>query len=80
MSDEGLTFAEKIRTRQFTPTRSAPRPGVPVPGRVEARDDDGHLVRATHDELGHTVVERAGDRQDVVVRPEPIRVQFTQTG
>lgn len=80
MSDDGLTFAEKIRTLQFAPTRSAPRPGVPVPGQVEGRDDDGHRVRATHDELGHTVVERAGDRQDVVVRPEPIRVHFTQTG
>jgi hypothetical protein len=75
-----LTFGEKIRTLQFRGSRSAPRPGVPVPGRVESRDDDGRQVRATHDDLGHTVIERAGDRQDVIVRPETVKLRVTQSG
>lgn len=33
----------------------------------EGRDRDGARFKATTDELGNTVTERAGDRQDVTI-------------
>lgn len=41
----------------------------------EGRDADGNRVKATTDELGNTVTERAGDRQDVALTPQTIRVR-----
>lgn len=35
----------------------------------EGRDQQGHRFKATTDELNNTVTQRAGDRQDVTVRP-----------
>lgn len=40
----------------------------------EGRDSDGHRFKATTDELGNTVTERHGDRQDVTARPQTVRV------
>lgn len=40
----------------------------------EGRRPDGVRIKATTDELGNTVTEHAkGDRQDVTIRPQPIR-------
>lgn len=33
----------------------------------EGRDDEGKRFKAVTDDLGHTVTQRAGDRQDVVI-------------
>lgn len=34
---------------------------------TEGRDADGNQFKATTDQLGHTVTQRAGDRQDVTI-------------
>jgi hypothetical protein len=39
---------------------------------AEGRDEAGDRFKATTDELGNTVTERAGDRQDVALRPQTI--------
>lgn len=38
----------------------------------EGRDDKGDRFKATTDHLNNTVTERAGDRQDVSVRPQVV--------
>jgi hypothetical protein len=38
----------------------------------EGRDEGGHRFKAVTDELNNTVTQRHGDRQDVIVRPNPI--------
>lgn len=40
----------------------------------EGRDADGRRFKAVTDELGNTVTQRGGDRQDVTIRPPQIRV------
>ena len=46
---------------------------------VEGRRPDGVRIKATTDELGHTVTEHnvPGDRQDVLLRPQTIRLERT---
>lgn len=44
----------------------------------EGRDADGHRYKAVTDELGHTVTQRAGDRQDVTIRPKTIRRKLVE--
>ncbi|OLT13029.1 hypothetical protein BJF79_03780 [Actinomadura sp. CNU-125] len=39
----------------------------------EGRDDNGDRYKATTDELGNTVTERAGDRQDVTINAPHLR-------
>jgi hypothetical protein len=46
----------------------------------EGRDDSGDRFKATTDELGNTVTERAGDRQDVTVKPEVVITKIRQEG
>lgn len=41
---------------------------------VEGRRPDGVRVKATTDELNTTVTEHADDRQDVLIRPETVRL------
>ena len=41
----------------------------------EGRDGQGKRFKATTDELGHTVTQRAGDRQDVTINAQTIRVK-----
>lgn len=49
-------------------------------GRVaEGRDENGHRYKAYIDELGNTVTERHGDRQDVTIRAPHIRQHTTVT-
>lgn len=45
----------------------------------EGRDEQGHRYKATTDDLGNTVTQRHGDRQDVTINAPRIRVQATQT-
>lgn len=46
---------------------------------TEWRSDDGERHKATTDELNNTVTQHArGDRQDVHIRPEPIRVHIEE--
>jgi hypothetical protein len=45
----------------------------------EGRDGKGRRWRATTDELGNTVTERHGDRQDVTIRAPHIRQHTTVT-
>lgn len=40
----------------------------------EGRDADGRRYKACTDELGNTVTQRAGDRQDVHIRAPQIQV------
>lgn len=45
----------------------------------EWRSDDGERHKASTDELNNTVTQHArGDRQDVHIRPEPIRVHIEE--
>ena len=45
----------------------------------EDRRPDGVRIKATTDELGNTVTEHAkGDRQDVHIRPDAIRVNVEE--
>lgn len=45
----------------------------------EGRRPDGVRIKATTDELGNTVTEHAvGDRQDVHIRPDTIRVNVEE--
>jgi len=45
----------------------------------EGRRPDGVRIKATTDELGNTVTEHAkGDRQDVHIRPDAIRVNVEE--
>jgi hypothetical protein len=49
---------------------------LPSKGRVkEGRDSDGNRFKATTDEAGNTVTQRAGDRQDVNIRPRTVTVK-----
>jgi hypothetical protein len=45
----------------------------------EGHDRDGHRFKATTDEIGNTVTERHGDRQDVTIRAPHIRQHTTVT-
>jgi len=45
----------------------------------EGRDDAGERFKATTDELGNTVTQRAGDRQDVNINAPVVRVQARTT-
>ena len=45
----------------------------------EGRDRDGHRVKATTDELGNTVTQRHGDRQDVTIAAPHLRQRLTTT-
>lgn len=46
---------------------------------VEGRRPDGVRIKATTDELNTTVTEHAkGDRQDVHIRPQPIRANIEE--
>lgn len=42
---------------------------------AEGRDDAGDRYKATTDELGNTVTERAGDRQDVTINAQPVQTR-----
>ena len=49
---------------------------LPSKPRVEeGRDEHGHRYKATTDENNATVTQRAGDRQDVVIRPKPAQAK-----
>ena len=42
----------------------------------EWRSEDGELHKAVTDELDNTVTQHArGDRQDVLIRPQPVNLQ-----
>ncbi|TYK45180.1 hypothetical protein [Actinomadura decatromicini] len=41
------------------------------------RDEAGQRFKATTDELGNTVTERSGDRQDVTINAPRVTVQTT---
>lgn len=43
----------------------------------EGRDSEGKRFKAVTDELGHTVTERAGDRQDVTINANALTVSTT---
>lgn len=43
----------------------------------EGCDEAGHRWKATTDELGNTVTERSGDRQDVTINAPRVTVQTT---
>lgn len=45
----------------------------------EGRDEAGHRFKATTDELGNTVTERAGDRQDVTINAPHISARTSVT-
>lgn len=45
---------------------------------VERRDDRGRLMKSTTDELGATVTEHWHDRQDVAIRPAPIKAHIDE--
>lgn len=45
----------------------------------EGRDSAGQRFKATTDELGNTVTQRAGDRQDVTIHAPHIRVRSSTT-
>lgn len=45
----------------------------------ESRDEAGRLVKAVTDELGNTVTQRAGDRQDVQIKAPLVRQTMTTT-
>lgn len=66
---EEMSFKDKIKTLHFGT-------GVARASRVkEARDSDGKRVKITKDEAtsrGNLVIERSGDRQDVVIRPDVV--------
>lgn len=46
----------------------------------EGRDSAGQRFKATTDELGNTVTQRAGDRQDVTIRPQAVRLKTHRSG
>ena len=54
---------------------SGPLPSKPKV--VEGRDEDGERFKAVTDENNATVTQRAGDRQDVVIRPRPLQASAT---
>lgn len=60
---------EKMRSIGYL-SRGRTRPKV-----TEGRDDNGRRFKATRDELGNTVTERAGDRQDVVINAQPAQLR-----
>lgn len=45
----------------------------------EGKDDNGDRYKATTDELNNTVTERAGDRQDVLIRAPRVVQRSTTT-
>jgi hypothetical protein len=59
---------------QKTHYRSIQWAGQGAPRVKEGRDKDGHRFKAVTDELNNTVTQRHGDRQDVLIRPEPIPI------
>lgn len=63
-------WLEKMRSISSISRRSGDRV-------AEGRDADGKRMKATTDELGNTVTERAGDRQDVHIRAPMISVKTT---
>jgi hypothetical protein len=50
---------------------------MPGPKVTEGRDQQGKRFKATTDELNNTVTQRAGDRQDVLIRAPRIAVAAT---
>jgi hypothetical protein len=46
----------------------------------EGRDEAGERYKATTDELGNTVTERAGDRQDVTIKAQTVGARTTING
>jgi hypothetical protein len=42
----------------------------------EGRDENGQRFKATTDELNNTVTQRAGDRQDVLIRATPASMKL----
>ena len=66
-------FADKVRSLSVIGKRT--RSTV-----VEGRREDGVRVKATTDELGHTVTEHAtkDDRVDVTVRPQRHNVKIAR--
>lgn len=49
---------------------------LPGPRVKEGRDENGHRFKATTDELNNTVTQRAGDRQDVLIRATPASMKL----
>lgn len=43
----------------------------------EGRDSQGNRFKSVTDELGHTVTQRAGDRQDVTINANALTVSTT---
>lgn len=43
---------------------------------VEGKDENGHRFKATTDELNNTVTQRHGDRQDVLIRANPVKTKL----
>lgn len=45
----------------------------------EGRDGDGKRYKATTDDVGNTITQRADDRQDVTIRAPKITMRASQT-
>lgn len=60
---------ERLRSVGVIGRRSGPRV-------AEGRDANGDRFKAVTDELNNTVTQRAGDRQDVLIRAPHVRAQI----